>query len=216
MGQPGTGKTIFAQQLAFHNADDNHHVLYLTTLSEPVAKIIRHVQRFPFFDADKIVSSIKYEDVGHDLAKSGISSLVSRLTEAIQTNSPKIIIIDSFKVLHDLAESVLEMRRILFELTGLLTAYETTVFLLGDYSDDDEKLFPEFAVVDGIVQLMRDRQSTRDERFMRVLKLRASGYVEGLHGFRITAKGLDIYPRLVTPEIAEDYVIGKELITSGV
>ena len=77
MGQPGTGKTIFAQQLAFHNADDNRHVLYLTTLSEPVAKIIKHVQRFQFFDEDKIGSSIKYEDVGHDLAKA--ASAVSYL-----------------------------------------------------------------------------------------------------------------------------------------
>ena len=108
------------------------------------------------------------------------------------------------------------MRRLLFELTSLLTAYEATAFLLGDYSDDDEKLLPEFAVVDGIVQFMRNKQSTRDERFLRVLKLRGSAYIEGLHGFRITADGLHVYPRLVTPETAENYVIVKELIPSGI
>jgi circadian clock protein KaiC len=218
MGQPGSGKTVFAQQIAFHNAEENHPVLYLTTLAEPVSKVVRHVQRFSFFDADKIGSAIYYEDIGTTLAKDGITYLASRLTEAIKTNPPKIIIIDSFKVLHDLAESVSDMRRMLFELTGLLTAYETTSFLLGDYSEVDAKGAPEFAVVDSILQLLRSGQSTRDERFLRVLKLRDSSYIEGLHGFRIENKGLDVYPRLVTPEVngAENYVVGAEQVPSGI
>jgi len=215
IGQPGSGKTVFAQQLAFHNSDDNHHILYLTTMSEPVTKVVRYLQQFSFCDVDKIGSAIQYEDIGNDLMKSGIGVLVPYLKEAIKTTSPKIIIIDSFKPLHDLS-TVLEMRKMLFELTGLLTAYETTVFLLGDYSDEDTKTLPEFAVVDGIVELLRSGRSTRDERFLRVLKLRGSSYIEGLHGFRILPKGLDIYPRLVTPDVAEHYVIGQDQILTGV
>ena len=49
MGQPGTGKTIFAEQMAFHNADDQRPILYLATLSEPIAKLIKYLQRFEFF-----------------------------------------------------------------------------------------------------------------------------------------------------------------------
>jgi circadian clock protein KaiC len=110
------------------------------------------------------------------------------------------------------------MRRMLFELTGLLTAYETTAFLLGDYADDQTGVLTEFAVVDGIIQLLRSVRSTRDERFLRVLKLRGTGYIEGLHGFRISASGLDIYPRLVTPHVSdvEKYVVGEEQVRSGI
>ncbi|HEX5438378.1 MAG TPA: ATPase domain-containing protein, partial [Gemmatimonadaceae bacterium] len=36
MGQPGTGKTIFAEQMLFHNARGDRPMLYLTTLSEPM------------------------------------------------------------------------------------------------------------------------------------------------------------------------------------
>ena len=43
--------------------------------------------------------------------------------------------------------------------------------------------FPEFAVADGIVQLTRIPSASRDERYPRVLKLRGSGYREGLHAF---------------------------------
>ncbi|MDZ4835538.1 MAG: ATPase domain-containing protein [Candidatus Melainabacteria bacterium] len=180
--------------------------------------MVRHVQRFSFFDADKIGSAINYQDIGTALAKDGISMLTPLLKEAIKAKPPKVIIIDSFRVLHDLAESKSGMRKMLFELTGLLTSYETTTFLLGDYSDEDAKGTPEFAVVDSIVQLMRSGQSTRDERFLRVLKLRDSSYIEGLHGFRIANKGLDIYPRLVTPDAteADEYVVGEEQVPSGI
>jgi circadian clock protein KaiC len=75
------------------------------------------------------------------------------------------------------------MRRILYQLSGLLTAYDTTAFLLGEYSDDQVSLFPEFAVADGMVELARKKHGTRDERYLRVLKLRGSNYQEGLHAF---------------------------------
>jgi len=217
IGQPGSGKTVFAEQMAFYNGEEDCQVLYLTTLSEPVSKVVKYAQRFPFFDEAKIGSVIHYEDIGTDLAKNGIGVLVPRLREAIVTTSPKIIIIDSFKPLHDLG-SVLEMRRMLFDLTGLLTAYETTTFLLGDYSDDQTAVLPEFAVVDGIIQLLRAGKSTRDERFLRVLKMRGTGYIEGLHGFRITPDGLDIYPRLVTPQVTDsgNFVVGEEKVPSGI
>ena len=53
MGQPGTGKTIFAEQLLFHNAGGSRQSVYLTTLSEPLSKVVSYVQRFDFFDPDR-------------------------------------------------------------------------------------------------------------------------------------------------------------------
>ena len=50
MGQPGTGKSIFAEQLVFENASEDRPILYLTTLSEPLAKMVSYLQRFAFFD----------------------------------------------------------------------------------------------------------------------------------------------------------------------
>jgi circadian clock protein KaiC len=75
---------------------------------------------------------------------------------------------------------------------------------------------PEFAVADGILQFLRSALSTRDERFLRVLKLRGSSYLEGLHGCKITSSGLDIFPRLVTPKVAESYDAQRERVKSGI
>ncbi len=216
MGQPGTGKSIFAQQLVFHNASDDRPILYLTTLSEPLSKMVSYVQRMGFFDQAKVGTSVVYEDIGPLLVQGGLRALVPAVENAIKSNAPKLIIIDSFKALHDLSPSVSELRTVLYELTGLLTAYATTVFLVGEYTEEDARHLPEFAVADGIIQLLRNPLSTRDERFIRVLKLRGSSYLEGLHAFRITQGGLEIFPRLVSPEIPEQYTILEERTPTGI
>jgi len=216
MGQPGTGKTIFAEQLLFHNASSENPSLYVTTLSEPLSKVVTYVQRFSFFDADRLAGDIQYEDLGSALSESGPNALIDWLDEAIKTRSPRIIVIDSFRAIHDLAMSSDEIRRFMSRFAGLLSAYNVTAFLLGEYTQDDIRRYPEFAVADSIVELARQPLSTRDERYFRVLKLRGSGYREGQHAFRITRHGLELYPRLVTPRVPEEYDTLSERLPSGV
>lgn len=216
MGLPGTGKTVFAQNIVFHNAGADRPILYLTTLSEPVAKVVRYLQRFDFYDESKLGTQVHYDDIGARLAAEGVAAIVPVIQEAIRTLAPKLIIIDSFKALHDLTPSVMDLRKMLFELTGTLTAFDTTVFLLGEYTNEHAQQLPEFAVADGIVQFMRSPTNTRDERFLRVLKLRGSPYLEGFHAFCIGRSGLEVYPRLVSPKNPENYKIVEERISSGV
>jgi len=206
MGEPGTGKTILAERLMFANAEvGGRPILFLTTLSEPMDKVIRYLQQFRFFDETKLADSIVYDSIGQDLTAEGVGCLVPRLKGAITELKPKIIVIDSFRAIHDLSTSVPEMRRMLYELAGLLTAYDTTAFLVGEYGGDQIAQFPEFAVADGMVELARNKLGTRDERFLRVLKLRGSSYLEGLHAFRITSDGLEVFTRLVSPPIPPSY-----------
>jgi circadian clock protein KaiC len=216
MGQPGTGKTIFVEQILFANAGDERPVLYFTTLSEPLAKVVRFVQGYGFFDESKLGTAVLYEDIGAELAGSGVAALVPRLREAIRTVSPALIVIDSFRALHDLSASVTEMRHVIHELTGLLTAYDTTAFLVGEYHQEDIRRHPEFAVADGIVELTRVLHGNRDERFFRVLKLRGSGFREGSHAFQITSQGLEVYPRLVTPRTPQAYDMETDRVSTGV
>ncbi len=216
MGHPGSGKTIFAEQLIFHNAGDDRPILYFTTLSEPLAKVVRYLQGFRFYDEEKLGTQVIYEDIGPQLAADGAGALVPLLAEAIRTLSPKVIVIDSFKAVHDLAPTVAERRRMVYEMTALLSAYGTTAFLLGEYTEDDILAYPEFAVADGIVELSRRRLGNRDERYFRVYKLRGSRYLEGAHAFRITSAGLDVYPRLVSPQMPQGYEPATERLSIGV
>lgn len=217
MGAPGSGKTALAEEFVFANAhDERRPVLYFTTLSEPLDKVIRYLQQFQFFDAAKMGGAVRYEGLGAELAANGVGALLPRLKSAIKTASPKIIVIDSFKAIHDLATSTQEMRVMLYEVAGLLAAYDTTVVLVGEYRAEDIATFPEFAVADGIIELARNSVGRRDERYLRVVKLRGSSYQQGFHAFDISPGGVDVYPRLVSPVEAASYKREVGRTASGV
>jgi circadian clock protein KaiC len=117
---------------------------------------------------------------------------------------------------HDLSASSLDTRRALYALAGILSAYATMTFLVGEYNEPDIAALPEFAIADGIIEFSRRRAGSRDERFVRVLKLRGSSYHAGAHAFRITDAGLDVYPRLVTPSVPDGYQPSDERVSTGV
>jgi circadian clock protein KaiC len=93
--------------------------------------MVVYLQRFSFFDENKIGKSVVYDDIGPQLIEGGICALIPCIQQAIEESAPQIIVIDSFKALHDLSPSTTEFRHVLYELTGLLTAFKTTVFLVG-------------------------------------------------------------------------------------
>lgn len=216
MGEPGTGKTVFVEQLVFHNASDDRPILYLTTLSEPLTKVVRYLQRFDFFDPEKLGTQVIYDEIGTELADEGISAVVPKVRERIKSLGPKIIVIDSFKALHDIATSMAEMRRIVHDLAGLLTAYDTTAFLIGEYPESQLATLPEFVVADGIVELLRHSAGVKDERFFRVRKLRGSGYREGMHSLEVSKNGVEVFRRLVSPQDPPEYNVKRERIKTGI
>src|SRR5687767_12369555 len=89
MGAPGTGKTILAEQLAFANATPESPALYLTTLSEPLEKILVHGQSHSFFDVAKVGTSVFYEDLGVVLRESGVEKLPDVVLEMILAHRPR-------------------------------------------------------------------------------------------------------------------------------
>ena len=216
MGQPGTGKTVFAEQLLFHNAGEGRPIVYVSTLSEPMSKMVSYVQRFSYFNENTLGTQVQYEDIGPMLTNDGPAALVPWVTALIKQSSPKIIIIDSFRAIHDLASSVPETRRMVSDLAGLLSAYDATVLLLGEYTIEDIQRYPEFAVSDSIIQLARQSLGTRDERYLRVLKLRGSYYREGQHAFRITSDGIQLFPRLISPRVTTAYTPQLTRASTGV
>jgi circadian clock protein KaiC len=216
MGEPGSGKTVLAEAMVFANAGADRPILYLTTLSEPLEKIVRYLQGFDFFDESKLAGAVIYDSIGAEVAEKGVTAVVPRLKEIILTHRPKIVVIDSFKAIHDLSTSQPEMRRMLFDMAGLLTAFETTAFLVGEYGSDQVAAYPEFAVADSMVELTRRKAGARDERYIRVLKLRGSAYLEGLHAFEVTTAGLEVYPRLVSPVAPPSYEALRERVHTGV
>jgi circadian clock protein KaiC len=218
-GRPGTGKTILAEQFIFANARPDAPALYLTTLSEPAAKMVRYLQEFSLFNEEKLFGdrpSIFYRDIAEVIRASGLAALPETVLSLTKERGPAFLVIDSFKALRDLAPPGPEIRRAIFDLVSHLAARSCTTLLVGEYSAEELELLPEFAIADGIIQLGNESHGTRDERYLRVLKLRGSDYRTGEHAFRITDHGLVIFPRLVTPTQPTGYKASEEHVSTGV
>ena len=216
MGSPGTGKTILAEQIAFSQATAAAPALYLTTMSEPLDKFIMHGQNYNFFDASRVGVSVFYEDLGLMLREQGIGKLPEIVAEMLVTRRPRFVFIDSFKALNELIVSTEDRRTIIFDVANALSAYNCTSFLIGEYAEAMMTELPEFAIADVVLQMIKLATNVREERFIRVEKLRSSSSVSGLHAFSITTDGLEVYPRLLTPTGAPSYTAQSDRVHTGI
>jgi circadian clock protein KaiC len=216
MGRPGSGKTILAQQYVFQNATPQRPVIYFSTVSEPLDKIVRFGQSLSFFDRAAIGTSVFYDDLGGTLNQHGLPGVIEQLSTAIKERRPGVIVIDSFKALHAFANDYAQFRRFLHELAGRLSAFPVASLWVGEYEDAEIGSSAEFAVADAIVGLATARTGQRVSRTLEVRKLRGGGFWSGLHAYRITADGLRLFPRLADVPIAEEYPLGAVRASSGI
>jgi circadian clock protein KaiC len=215
MGLPGTGKTIIAEQYTFHNAHPDRPAVYFSTLSEPLEKIIRFGQTLEFFDAGAIGKSVFYEDLGQVAGRSGLAGVGDHVAAVLRERRPGLVVIDSFKALHVLAAGDAAFRQFLHQLAGRLSAFPVASLWIGEYESPEAATSPEFAVADAIVELTAVPLGQREHKFLRVRKLRGSGFRSGQHGYRLTTQGLRLFPRLADGPAADGYLLGENRVTVG-
>ena len=137
IGLPGSGKTILAQQYAFHSATPERPAIYLSTVSEPLEKILRYGQTLSFFDQKAVGTAVFYEDLGGTLNDEGLPGVLERIGTFLKERRPGMIVIDSFKALHPYAQRDEDFRRFLHELAGRLSAFPVTSFWVGEYGHEE-------------------------------------------------------------------------------
>jgi circadian clock protein KaiC len=191
-GSPGTGKTVLAMQMMFHQARLGKRCIYFTTLSEPPLKVIRYMRMFSFFDEWLVDGLVSFVDLGTPLLSEGAEGAVAVVQEHLESEEPDFVVFDSFKAIHDLiGPDIAASRRVAYELSVMLAGWGTTTLLLGEYTDADVTLLPEFAIADGIVQV-----SNQPHGLTRLRELEVQKYTPGRHFFEIHPDGVAFYPRM--------------------
>jgi circadian clock protein KaiC len=217
VGVPGSGKTILSQQFAFHNATAEHPALYLSTLSEPLDKILRFGETLEFFDRDAVRDGrVIYEDLGQVLGDDGLDEILAAVERYLKELHPGILVIDSFRAFHAFAGDVAAYRRFLYRLTRLFGASATTALWNAPYTRKQAPEEAEFAVADAIIALDLQQVGARELRVMQVLKLRGSSYRSGEHSYRISDSGFDVFPRLADHLDSSGYELRPERASTGI
>lgn len=216
MGLPGSGKTILAQQYLFRNSTPERPGIYLSTVSEPLDKILRYGQSLAFFDSAAVGSSVFYQDLGEGLNSDGLAGVLNTVDRLLKDRRPGLIAVDSFKALAPYAADPGDFRRFLHELAGKLTASPVTTFWVGEYSLEEIAEAPEFAVADAILSMTSEPAAHRELRVLEVVKLRGSGFKSGRHAYRLSNRGIDVFPRLADHADQSDYTLSGNRTSSGV
>lgn len=199
-GSPGSGKTTLAQQIVFANATTEHPALYFTVLGEPTLKMLRYQQEFGFFDSAKVGSAIHYLNLSEEALEQNLQAVLDRVVTEVQRTKPGIVVVDSFRTFsappsEEAPAGALTIDQLLQRLALYLTTWEVTSFLIGEYGENELR-HPVFTVADGVFWLSQIADRNSVVRKFQAIKVRGRSPMPGLHTFRITNGGLQIFPRI--------------------
>lgn len=199
-GAPGSGKTTMAHQIVFANASADRPALYFTILGEPPLKMLRYQQQLSFFDSSRIGDAIRFINLSQVALEGDLSKVLDAIIREVEESNPAIVVIDSFRTVARLSVGGQPVEQNLQgfaqRLAVHLTNWQATTFLVGEYLEAEMRDNPVFTVADGILWLYQSVERNSIVRKLQVLKLRGQASMPGLHTFRITGDGLQVYPRI--------------------
>jgi circadian clock protein KaiC len=220
-GGPGGGKTTLAHQIMFANATPERKAVYFSIIGEPPIKMLRYQQQFAFFDAAKVGDgTVRFIHLGKEALDGGMAKVLEAIEQEIQRSSPGIVVVDSFRAmlrttLAGGSDGERELTDFMQRLALVLTSYEATSFLVGEYADGEHDSAV-FTVADGLLWLYQAIDRNSVVRKLHVMKMRGQGQIPGLHTARITGAGYSVFPRLLKPaEVVADHPLQHRLSTGA-
>jgi circadian clock protein KaiC len=193
-GAPGTGKTTLGNQLAFAHAAAGGTALVATLLTESHERMLGHLGGLAFFDRALLGDRVRYLSLLRPLEEGGVDGLLEALRRAVREQGATLLVLDGAGAAEALAPSGFAFGRFVHGLQARAALLGCTSVLLA--SERADAVGGAGTHVDGIVELSLEPIDGRDGRWLRVAKLRGSGYLAGRHAFGIGAAGVEVAPRL--------------------
>jgi circadian clock protein KaiC len=220
-GPPGSGKTTLGQQMMFALATPERPALYFTVLGEPPLKMLRYQQQFEFFDSARIGSSVHFVNLGEETASGDLGKVLGRISDEVTKRGPGLVIVDSFRSVilatQGAGATVAGLQAFTQSLATLMTTWEATTFLIGEYTTPGDPN-PLFTVADGLIWMSQSVHRNSVVRKLEVMKMRGQPTLPGLHTFRIDLRGVHAFAP-AQPQAAGQFArakAGAERVSVGV
>jgi circadian clock protein KaiC len=197
-GQPGSGKTILSNQVAFSHAASGGRAVFASLLSETHARMFAHLGTLSFFNREPIGDTLYFISGYSVLQKEGLSGLLRLLQDAIRDHKATLLVVDGSLNAEAFAQSELAFKEFIHLLQTYADAYGCTILLLSslDNGEATAEAIAGQTTVDGLIRLSNKLTGFRSIRELQVQKFRGGGYLEGTHALEITDDGVQVYPRI--------------------
>jgi circadian clock protein KaiC len=213
-GAPGAGKTILANQICFNHVADGGGAVFVTLLAESHVRMMQHLRPMSFFDESVIPDRLYYVSGFAILETDGLKGIVDLIRREIKGHKATMLVLDGFGVTEEAASSEREFKKFVHDIQSHAAAADCTVLLLTNGSV--RRMEPEYTMVDGVLHIDDSLIGQRAERSLQVRKFRGSGGLRGKHQFRITERGLVVFPRVeaayATPSTLDEYKLRRTTI----
>ncbi len=199
-GPPGSGKTTLAHQIMFGLATPEQPALFFTVFGEPPMKMLRYQQQFTFFDPGKINESIRFVNLSEEAASGDFDQVLARIKAEVEDFSAALVFVDSFRaVMLEVVrqpKGAISPQQFVQQLGLLLSTWQATTFLVGEALAEKET-HPIFTVADGLLSLHQSVHRNSMVRQIQILKMRGQATSPGVHTFRMTDNGIEVFPSAV-------------------
>lgn len=202
-GGPGTGKTTLGLHFIREGLRRGERTLFIT-LGESAEQIRTNARGLGFeLDAMPILDLSPSPDFFAEVKSYEIFSpaeverepMTRRIIEAIDLYRPQRVFVDPVSQLRYLSQNSFQFRRQILSFLHYLQEQGATVVFTSEDSESDPDDYIQI-IGDGVI-LLENRLTVRT---LTVTKYRGSAFASGKHAMRLTAKGLEVYPRLVPEE----------------
>lgn len=207
-GRPGSGKTTIGFHFLLEGLRVGEPGLYVT-LSETRAELEfsarSHGLDLGGVEFCELVPPELSMDAGMEQSVVYTSELelgetVRLVMEAVTASAPRRVVFDSLSEIRLLAQNPLRYRRQVLALKHFFAQQGCTVLVLDDLTAEDDHVNLH-SLAHGVVRMeLVPLTYGADRRRLRVLKMRARGFIGGYHDYAIKTGGIRIFPRMVAAD----------------
>jgi circadian clock protein KaiC len=202
-GSPGSGKTTLGLQFLLEGLREGEVCLYLT-LSETTDELLDTIRSHGWSPGSLIIyelfSRVEFPPTSDQYtffhaSEIELTQTMARLEETIEKTRPQRIIIDSLTELRLITRDPLLLRRHLAALKSYCMKNAITVLMLIDLRTSNRQLGLQ-TLAHGVIHLDQvNNQFGGLRRRFKVIKLRGSDFLGGVHDFIIQKGGIKLFPR---------------------
>jgi len=209
-GPPGMGKSNFALQFIYRGAKDyNEPGVYLTVEDTP-QNVKKYGAAFGWdldaLEKEKKVAIVTQTIYGGLKKEHSQQESQETLNQAIERIKAKRIVLDSATLFKYLFPNDVSRRINLLNFIDQVKSLGCTTVMIAEQHESSMEInyLDEHFLSDGLFLLFWSRHRDRHERCFRVVKMRGTEIMPDIRPFKITSKGIIVYPSQIPLSLSED------------